>query len=54
MNRTAALLAAGLLCALGACSSEQPRQISHDRAQAGMPPLTGQLPNGVIEDSKSK
>ncbi len=44
-----------LLMTLAACdSTDQPRQISKDRASSGIPPLTGTLPNGVIGDSATK
>ncbi|WP_171034205.1 hypothetical protein [Lichenicoccus roseus] len=42
------------LAVLAGCESYHPRQISNEQLNNGMPPLTGVLPNGVMEDSATK
>nr|WP_321983777.1 hypothetical protein [uncultured Lichenicoccus sp.] len=40
------------LALVAACTPDTPpRQISNQRLQNGNPPLTGTLPNGVIQDN---
>lgn len=44
-----------LLAAVAGCqSSSPPAPVSKDRASTGMPPTSGTLPNGVIENSVTK
>ena len=39
------------LIAVASCTSFQPHQITRQELSTGNPPLTGTLPNGVMEDS---
>lgn len=39
---------------LTSCSSYQPHHITQEELSSGNPPLTGVLPNGVMEDNATK